>query len=103
MTEKNFDAIGWGIFFVWVGICFLADFSFAVGMLGVGVSTLGMQIARKLSYIKPEGFWVVVGVLFIIGGIWELLKIEIELVPILIIIAGLVILFSVLGGKKGKN
>ena len=100
MTEKNIEAAGWGLFFVWIGISFLAGFSFAVGLLGVGIITLGGQIARKFSNIKLEGFWVVVGILFIIGGIWELLKIEVQLVPILIIVAGLVILISVFRGKK---
>jgi len=102
MTEKNFDAVGWGLFFVWVGISFLAGFTFAVGLLGVGVITLGVQLARKFFNLKLDGFWFVVGFLFIIGGIWELLKIEIQLVPILIIVAGLVILISVLRGKKGN-
>lgn len=100
MTEKNIEATGWGLFFVWIGISFLAGFSFAVGLLGVGVITLGGQMARKVSNIKLEGFWVVVGILLIIGGIWELLKIEVQLVPILIIVAGLVILISVFRGKK---
>lgn len=100
MTEKNIEAAGWGLFFVWIGISFLVGFSFAVGLLGVGVITLGGQMARKLSNIKLEGFWVVVGILFIIGGIWELLKIEVQLVPVLIIVAGLVILISVFSGKK---
>lgn len=100
MSDKNFEAVGWGLFFIWIGICFLASFSFAVALLGVGIITLGTQIARKLFNLKLEGFWVVVGLLFIIGGIWELFKIEVQLVPILIIIAGFVILFSVFGGKK---
>lgn len=100
MTEKNIAAVGWGLFFIWVGISLLAGFSFTIGLLGVGIITLGGQVARKLSNLKLEGFWVVVGLLFIIGGIWELFKIEIDLVPILIIVAGVVILISVIGGDK---
>lgn len=100
MTEKNLEAAGWGLFFVWIGISFLAGFSFAVGLLGVGIITLGVQLARKYSNLKLEGFWIIVGLLFIIGGIWELLKIEVELVPILIIVAGLLLLISVFKRKK---
>jgi len=95
MSEKNFDTIGWGLFFVWIGISFLAGFTFAVGLLGVGVITLCVQLARKFSNLKLNGFWIVVGLLFIIGGISELLEIEFQLVPVLIIVAGLVILISV--------
>lgn len=102
MSDKNLDALGWGLFFVWVGLSFLAGFSFAVGLLGVGIITLGVQYVRKYSKLKTEGFWIIVGVIFVISGIWELLKIEIELVPILIIAAGIVILYSVFRSKKDQ-
>jgi hypothetical protein len=42
----------------------------------------------------------VVGILFLLGGIWGLFKIELELVPISIIVAGLLLLISVFRGKK---
>ena len=42
----------------------------------------------------------IVGSIFVLGGIWKLLKIEFDLLPILIIVAGLVILISVIKGKK---
>ena len=66
----------------------------------MGVITLGSQAARKYFNFKLEGFWIVVGLLFIVGGIGELANIEIDLLPILIIVAGLVILISVFRDKK---
>ncbi len=54
----------------------------------------------KYLNFKLEGFWIVVGLLFIIGGIGELVHIEIDLFPILLIAAGIVILISVFRGKK---
>ena len=103
MTEKNLEAGGWGLFFIWVGISILAGFSFAIGLLGVGIITLGVQLVRKFYNLKLEGFWFVVGILFILGGIWELLKIEVQLVPIIIIVAGIVILISVFKPKKANT
>lgn len=100
MIEKNLEAAGWGLFFIWVGISILAGFSFAVGLLGVGIITVGVQLVRKFYNLKLEGFWLIVGLLFIIGGIWELLRIEVQLVPILIIVAGIVILISIFKHKK---
>ena len=64
MVEKNSEAVGRGIFFIWLGISFLAGFSFAVGLLGVGIITVGVQLVRKSYNPKLEGFWLVVGILF---------------------------------------
>lgn len=103
MTEKNFAAVGWGLFLIWIGISYIAGFSFGVGILGVGIITLGIQLARMVSNLKLEGFWVVVGILFIIGGIWNLFNIQFDLVPILILIAGVLLLISVFTGKKDSE
>lgn len=100
---KKLDVTGWGLFFIWIGIAFLANFGFAIGLLGVGIITLGGQVARKHFNLKAEGFWVVVGLLFVLGGIWELLQIKFSLVPILIIVAGVVMLVSALWGKRLLN
>ena len=100
MTEKKLEAVGWGLFFIWIGIAFLSELGFPIGLFGVGIITLGSQAARKYFHFKLEGFWIVVGLLFIVGGIGELFNIEIDLLPILLITAGLVILISVFRGKK---
>ena len=105
MTErlhlaKKLEAVGWGLFFVWVGVAFLANFGVGVGLLGVGVITLGVQAARKSSNLKLEGFWVVVGLLFMVGGFWELFEAKLALVPFLLIVAGLALLVSAVRSKK---
>ena len=63
-------------------------------MLGVAVITLGEQVARKLLGLNFEGFWLVVGLLFALGGVWELLQVQASLVPVLLIIVGLALLAS---------
>lgn len=100
MPEKNIEAISWGSFLIWIGIAIIADLGFPIGLLGVGVITLVAQILKKNSNYKVEMFWVIAGLLFVIGGIWGILKIDVPLIPILIIIAGIVILTSVIKGKK---
>jgi len=97
--EKKLDVTGWGLFFVWIGIAFIANFGFAAGLIGVGVITLAAQAARKYFNLKLEGFWVVVGLLFVVGGLGELFEIKYQLVPILIIVAGLVMLTSSIWSK----
>lgn len=64
------------------------------GLLGVGIITLGEQAARRYFRIGLDGFWVVVGVLFLAGGMWELAQIRISMVPFLMILVGLAVLAS---------
>ncbi|KPL01172.1 MAG: hypothetical protein AMJ91_01045 [candidate division Zixibacteria bacterium SM23_73_3] len=100
---KKLDAVGWGLFFIWVGIAFLANLGYGVGLLGVGVITLGGQVARKCFNLRLEGFWVVVGLLFVLGGLWELFEPKVSLVPILLIVVGLVWLLSAIRGKRAPE
>jgi hypothetical protein len=79
-----------------VGIAFLLDFGFGIGLVGIGVITLGVQIARTRHGLKAETFWVIIGVLFVLGGLWQLFEPNIPLIPILLIVAGLIVLLSVI-------
>ena len=86
------DAVSWALFFVWVGVAWIAELGLGVGLLGVGVITLGTQLVRKFMQLKVEGFWLFVGTMFALGGIWELANVEVALVPLLLILGGLALL-----------
>lgn len=94
MVAHKLDAAAWGLFFVWAGVALIADIGWGVGLLGVGVITLGAQVARKSFGLAAEGFWIVVGLLFALGGVWELLGVQFSLVPIVLIAAGAALLLS---------
>lgn len=100
---KKLDAVGWGLFFIWMGIAFLADVGWGVGLLGVGVIALGAQVARKYFGLPIERFWLMIGIVFAVWGVWELLNIQLSkppipgtLLPILLIVAGIVLVASAL-------
>ena len=94
VVTHKLDAAAWGLFFVWVGVALIANLGWGLGLLGVGVITLGGQLARKYFSLTVERFWVVVGLLFVLGGVWELLGLQFSLVPILLIVAGVALLLS---------
>ncbi len=96
--NKKLEAAGWGLFFVWIGIALLADVGWGVGLIGVGIIILGAQLSRSYLSLRLEGFWVVVGFLFVVGGVWELFNVQLALVPILCIVAGVALLASALRG-----
>jgi hypothetical protein len=93
-------AAGWGLFIIWIGVVFLASIEAWVALLGVGVITLGMQVIRKSVGLHLEGFWVVVGSLFVLGGIWDLLGTTVPLLPILLIVAGVALVLSIFKGRR---
>ena len=99
LTQK-IDTAGWGLFFVWMGIALLADVGWGIGLLGVGIITLGGQAARRYFGITLDGFWVVAGVLFLAGGLWELAGIQFSMVPLLLIVAGMAVLASAFRHRK---
>ncbi len=90
---SKYDATGWALFFIWVGIAWLADFSLGVGLLGVAAITLGMQAIRKASGVTVDGFWVLVGIGFAVAGLWQWLDIQLPLAPIVLIGVGVALLF----------
>ncbi len=97
--DRKLEAAAWGLFFIWAGAAFLTHIGWGAGLLGVGIITLGAQAARKYLGLKWEGFWIVVGFLFLIGGIWMLFHIHLGLVPILCIAAGVALLVSIFFGR----
>jgi len=97
--SNKLAAVAWGLFFVWIGIAVLADVGIGAGMLGVGIITLGAQIARRQFNLGIEGFWVVVGLLFLVGGLWNLFEAQLPLLPIVLIAAGILLLISAVRRK----
>ena len=93
-VNRRLDAAAWGLFFVWIGIALLANIGWGVTLLGVAVITLGAQLARRHFGLGVEGFWVGVGFLFLLGAAFELFGVEFRLVPIVLIVAGLALLYS---------
>jgi hypothetical protein len=101
--HRRLEAAGWGLFFIWIGIALFTHVGWGVGLLGVGIITLGAQLARKYFALKWEGFWVAVGFLFVVGGIWKLFNVQLGLLPILCIVAGVALLVSTLIGGREIN
>ena len=98
------DAIGWALFFIWVGVAWIANVGLGAGLIGVAVITLGMQVLRRLMGLPVELFWIVVGLGFAIGGLWKLLNIQTPLTPIVLIVAGIALLVSAIWfGRKRSH
>jgi len=96
IAPHRLNAIGSGLFFMWIGVVLFAHFGWGIGLLGVGVLMLGGQGVRTLMGLKLVTLWGDVGVLFVLGGVWDLLSFRVRLAPILCILAGLFLVVSAL-------
>ena len=100
---KKIDAIGWGVFFVWIGIVLLTEVHTGWALTVIGLITLGGQAARVVYGLRTEGFWLVVGICFLLGGVWELIEAQIQLVPVLLIAGGLSVILASFWPKSWKR
>lgn len=103
VSVKKLDALVWGLLLIWIGIALLTAIGWGIGLLGVGAILLCEQAARKYMGSYIEIFWIVVGAVFVIGGISELSGVHISLIPVACIIAGVALLLSALFEKTQSN
>ena len=89
---KKIEVVAWATFFIWVGAALLMDVGWGIGLAGVAAITLAGQAWRSSVGLRVEPFWLVAAALFAFGAVWELLKIEVEFVPVLLITAGVALL-----------
>ncbi len=94
VPTERLDTLVWGLLLVWIGLALLIALGWGIGLLGVGAILLGQQLAKRYIGSKLDTFWLVVGTVFVIGGITDLLGFHISLIPVACIVAGVVLLLS---------
>ena len=89
---RQIDSAAWAVLFIWIGVALLAHVPWGWFLIGVGVLVVGAQAARRQASLKVETFAIVIGVIFLVGGVWELLALQWPLIPILLILLGVYLL-----------
>lgn len=92
--DRRIDATGWGLFLVWVGVALLAHVGWGVGLLGAALITLGAQAWRSRRGLEVDRFALVIGTLLAVSGVANLLDRRIDLLPVVLILAGAALLAS---------
>lgn len=108
-TNRTFDVITWGALIIWWGITeLIPSLPIGVGILGVGLILLGLNLARSLNGLLIGRFSTILGVLALLWGGLELagfalnLPFEIPVFAIVLIAGGLIYLLVELSGNKNK-
>ena len=89
---RQIDSAAWAVLFIWIGVALLAHVPWGWFLIGIGVLVVGAQAARRQASLKVETFAIVIGVIFLVGGVWELLALQWPLIPILLILLGVYLL-----------
>jgi hypothetical protein len=99
--NQRYETIAWGAFFVLLGVLFFVPgplLPYGIGMLGIGVILLGLNLARSLSHIPVRGFSVTLGLLALLEGAVSLLRalvgiqLKLPFFPLLLIVIGAILL-----------
>jgi hypothetical protein len=99
-TRRRIDAAAWALFFIWVGSSILANVSWGWFLVGIGAIVLAAQMAvSRIPGEKADAFWLICGGVFLAAGIWEILRLEWPLAPLLMILLGVGVLWRAFFGK----
>ena len=91
---------GMGILATWIGIVWLLNLGWGIGLIGAGLIYLSSQIRRVFMDKLPiQWEWIGIGTLVILGGLNSLFSLEVRFGPISVIIAGLVLILTVRNKK----
>jgi hypothetical protein len=89
--NKRLETIGWGCFLIMLGgFMLVPNTVIAKGFwsIGVGIIMLGLNAARYFNNIRMSGFTTFLGVISLIGGVLQLMGLEVIEGAFLLIILG---------------
>jgi len=97
--NKKYETIAWGAFFIVWGLTSLVKFlPDGTGTLLIGLILLGLNAARFYNQLPTSGFTITLGVIALILGVFDILRVtlplpfEVPVFAILLIVIGVVLL-----------
>ena len=102
-VHDRFVAVGWALFLILVGAIWLIPKDAVpdgIFFIGVGVILLGLSLVKYLMGLKASAPAIFLGIITLaIGGI-SFLGLKLQVFPVIVILVGVFILFTVLFKKK---
>ncbi len=104
--NKRLETVCWGLFLVMLGALAVGPKTVAkdsIGSIGVGLILLGLNAARNYFKIKMSTGTIILGIIALASGVGDLLGVELPVIEILIIAAGINIIYKVIVGQRDKQ
>jgi hypothetical protein len=89
--NQRIESIGWGLFLVMIGGIWLVPDRFVpqgTWLVGAGLILLGLNVARYIKGIRMSGFTLFLGAVALLSGAADFLRVDLPLMPILLILIG---------------
>lgn len=99
---RQIDSAAWTVFFMWVGVVMLTGLPWDWFLVGVGVLILGAQMLRRQWNLKIDTFGLVIGVIILAAGVWDLLSLPWPLMPLILIALGAYLLWKTLSPTTAR-
>ena len=96
---RQIDSGAWAVFFIWIGLVMLAGLRWASFLVGVGVLIVGAQAVRRQQGLKIEVSGVIVGLIILAAGVWDLVAVPLPLLPLILIVLGGYLLWKTFSPK----
>ena len=88
------DAVGWALFLIWIGVVLLIKaLPDGAGGIGVSVIIFGGALVRFFLRVSVSSFWLIIGSVFLSGGLGEMIGIGLPFLPSSLIVCGVLLLF----------
>jgi len=101
--NQRLESIGWALFLIMIGCLWLVPKGTVpepTWLFGAGAIMIGLNLVRLAVGIKASGFTLVVGVFALALGLCDVYGLEVSIIPILAILAGVGIILKPLLAKK---
>jgi FtsH-binding integral membrane protein len=79
---------------IWLGLALLLGLGWGVGLIGVGAILLAEQLVRRNLALEFAWFWVIAGMMAVVLGLALVIGLQDALVPVLLLVAGGVLIAS---------
>ena len=97
--DKRLEALAWALFLIMIGCLWLMPERFAPNyawLFGAGGIMLGLNATRFIRGIITSGLTIILGILAIVAASSKAFDLDFKWVPILLIVAGVSIIYSYL-------
>lgn len=97
VLDQQLERISWALFLIMIGgLLLIPGVPDGTWLIGTGLIMLGLNIVRYINGIRMRTFTIVLGALAILFGIAELAGSHWSVLPILLILIGASIIFSLI-------
>jgi hypothetical protein len=100
--DRRLNAASCGLISVWLGVSMFIHVDGGVFLLGAGAIILAIQALRYAFNLGVNGFWVMCGCLICTGGVWKILNVSLEFLPVVCIAVGVTCLATMLAGVRKR-